>query len=167
MREARAAEYARALMADPPEDIVDRLATVGDGDRDHAQWELRYALRAIGYLVSERDALDDRTSSEVAAALSDLLTADSAVAADRRDIAGRQFNERLRDYRAALGDRLSPDEPAVRVARVLLRYARARTPDTNALTFAAAAVESLTAQCNEALREVYGAPVIKAGDQKT
>jgi hypothetical protein len=155
-REARARLYVEHLMADPPADIVLRLAAAGDADEDHARWELRYALRAIGYLVSERDALDDRTSAEVAHAIDDAQEADPNVARDRRAVAQRQFNERLRDYRAALADRTATAAPAERIGRVLLRYARSASPSNADARFAAEVVAELIAQCNAALREAYG-----------
>ena len=155
-REARARLYVEHLMADPPGDIVLRLAAAGDADDDHARWELRYALRAIGYLVSERDALDDRTSAEVARAISDAQEADPNVAHDRRTVAQRQFNERLRDYRAALADRTATAAPAERIGRVLLSYARSGSPSNADARFAAEVVAELIAQCNAALREAYG-----------
>jgi hypothetical protein len=143
-------------MADPPDDLVARLAAVGDGDEDHARWELRYALRAIGYLVSERDALDDRTSAEVAAALGEAHAADANIAANRRAVARRQFNERVRDYRAALADRTATPAPAERIGRVLLGYARVSAPSNADARFAAEAVAQLIEACNAALRAAYG-----------
>ena len=155
-REARARLYVEHLMTDPPGDIVLRLAAAGDADEDHSCWELRYALRAIGYLVSERDALDDRTSAEVAHAIDDAQEADSNVARDRRAIVQRQFNERLRDYRAALADRTATAAPAERMGRVLLRYARSSAPSNADARFAAEVVTQLIEQCNVALREAFG-----------
>jgi hypothetical protein len=132
------------------------IAAAGDGDEDHARWELRYAMRAIGYLVSERDALDDRTSSEVAAALHEAHESDPNVAPKRRAVAHKQFNERLRDYRAALADRLATPPIAERMGRVLLGYARARPVNAADVRFASETAAELIAQCNAALREVYG-----------
>lgn len=155
-REMRAREYVAALMTEPPQELVLELAAAGDDDEDHARWELRYALRAIGYLVSERDALDDRTSSEVAAALHEAHEADPNVAPERREVAHKQFNDRLRDYKAALADRLATPPIAERMGRVLLSYARAASANAADVRFASEAAAELIAQCNAALREVYG-----------
>src|SRR5687767_8196831 len=90
-RDDRARRYVAAITAEPATDLVVALAAIADHDADHARWELRYARRAVGLLVSERDALDDRTSSEVAAALAVARDTDPGVAPDRRDVADRQF----------------------------------------------------------------------------
>jgi hypothetical protein len=155
-RERRAETYVAGLVQDPPDVLVARLAAASDGDEDHARWELRYARRAIGLIVAERDALDDRTSSDVAAALGDAHENDSNIATDRRAIADRQFNDRLRDYRAALADRTATASPAERMGAVLLGYARATTPTNASLRFAGEAIAELVAECNAALRAAYG-----------
>ena len=159
-REARAQRYVRYVMAEPGDELVRALAAVADGDDDHARWELRYARRAIGLLVSERDALNDQTSSDVAAALDTAHRADPRIAADRRPIAERQLNERLSEYRNALADRSGTAATAERLGRVLLSFARGRTesPDTVALAVALAAdlAATIVAESNAALRENYG-----------
>ncbi len=104
-RAARALRYVASAMGEPDDAAVQALASAGDSDQDHARWELRYARRAIALLVSERDALDDQTSSDVAAALDAAHHSDPRVAPDRREVAGRQLNDRIREYRAALQDR--------------------------------------------------------------
>ena len=94
---ARAAAYVAALFRDPPDDDVRWLASQGTaGDADHARWELRYAKRALGMLTAQRDALDDRTGSAVAAALGRALARDTAIAPGRLRVAERQLNARLR-----------------------------------------------------------------------
>ena len=66
----RSSEYAAVLMAEPSGDDVEWLSRVATrGDVDHARWELRYLRRAMGILIAQRDALDDRTPSEVLRAL--------------------------------------------------------------------------------------------------
>jgi hypothetical protein len=155
-RDSRARGYVESLMAPPDGERVKKLAAISDGDVDHALWELRYAMRAIGILVAERDALDDRTSSDVVAVLGVALESDPHVAPDRRAIAERQLNDRLRGYRAALADRGAAGGTSARLGRVLLSFARSTTPDDAAVAFAADVVASMIAACNGALRTAYG-----------
>ena len=66
----KSAEFASVLMAEPAPSEVEWLASVATrGDVDHARWELRYLRRAVGILIAQRDALDDRTPSEALRAL--------------------------------------------------------------------------------------------------
>lgn len=155
-RGGRARGYVASLMAPPAGDVVQKLAAISDGDADHALWELRYAIRSIGVLVAERDALDDRTSSDVVAALGVALQSDPHVAPDRRAIAERQLNDRLRGYRAALADRGAPGGTSARLGRVLLSFARTKTQDDAAVAFAADVIASMVTACNGALRTAYG-----------
>src|SRR5687767_14796154 len=95
----RATLFVRQLMHEPPEADVVWLASHGTtGDQDHARWELRYARRALGLIAAERDALDDRTASAVARALSESLARDPNIAAAKLSVAERQLNARLRTY---------------------------------------------------------------------
>ena len=92
----KSAAFATVLMAEPPADIVEWLASNATrGDIDHARWELRYLRRSIGILVAQRDALDDRTPSEVLRALLHRMQRDPNVDDALRDLAERQFNARL------------------------------------------------------------------------
>src|SRR5919199_2437945 len=87
----RSAAYVATLLQEPSEADAAWLAQVATrGDLDHARWELRYARRAVGLLVAERDALDDRTGSAVAHALTAALHADPNIARDMLDVAERQ-----------------------------------------------------------------------------
>ena len=155
-RDGRARGYVVILMAPPAGEIAQKLAAISDGDADHALWELRYAMRAIGILVAERDALDDRTSSDVVAALGVALQTDPNVAPDRRAIAERQLNDRLRGYRAALADRGAAGGTSARLGRVLLSFARTTTQDDAAVAFAADVIATMITMCNGALRTAYG-----------
>ena len=66
----KADTYVASLMREPAEADVEWLArTATRGDADHARWELRYARRALGLIVAQRDALDDKTGSDVARTL--------------------------------------------------------------------------------------------------
>jgi hypothetical protein len=155
-RDSRARDYVAALMTEPSAELVARVAAIGDRDDDHARWELRYARRAIGLLVAERDALDDRTSSDVAAALGTARESDPNVAIDRRAVSDRQFNDRLSAYRAAMHERGTNASSAERLAHVLLRFAGAATPRPDDLRVACETMSALVGECNDALRREYG-----------
>lgn len=119
----RSAAFADALMAEPLPANVEWLATSATrGDVDHARWELRYVRRALGILVAQRDALDDRTPSAVLRALADRMERDPNVDAGLRELSGRQFNARLSAYRDAFSAR-GPGGAAMRVAQNLLAFA--------------------------------------------
>src|SRR3954453_23008865 len=108
----KAEQYVDVLLAEPADDDVSWLATIATrGDSDHARWELRYARRAIGLLVAQRDALDDRTGSYVARALSEAFTTDDRIGRDRIELAERQYNARLSAYRDALAARVADAAP--------------------------------------------------------
>ena len=102
----RATAYVSRLTGEPPADDVAWLAGMMLGrDEDHARWELRYAMRSLGLLVAERDALDDRTASLVAEALELALERDPNVAASMVSVAEAQFEARLAAYREAFHKR--------------------------------------------------------------
>ena len=152
----RAAAFVGVLEREPDEADVRWLAEHGTrGDVDHARWELRYARRAIGLLVAERDALDDRTASVVAGALGDALDRDRNVAAGKRPVARQQLNDRLRVY----GDALKQREPGLtsgeRLGRVLLRFAGAEG-DRAAVARAGELIAGYMSAANEALRREFG-----------
>src|SRR3954451_2761863 len=91
----KATSYVAALMTEPDQADVDWLAGAATkGDLDHARWELRYARRALGLIVAQRDALDDKTGSAVAHALTETIAKDPNVDPNAADIAERQFNAR-------------------------------------------------------------------------
>lgn len=154
----RSAEYAAALMREPSaEDVAWLAADATRGDTDHAQWELRYLRRALGILVAQRDALDDRTPSEALRALLHRMHKDRNVDGELVDLAERQFNARLSAYRDAFTSRGLVPAP-VRVAQNLLAFSGGpiRTDDPAVQRGARLVVEYLAA-CNEALRESFGA----------
>jgi hypothetical protein len=155
-RKRRARAYVRHLVVEPAEAQVRELASVADHDDDHARWEWRYARRALGLITAERDALDDRTSADVARALEDAWDVDPHVAPDRRPLADRQLNERIAAYRAATLDRTSEEALGDRLARVLLHFAGAEAPDARALALMATAIAECAAECNAQLRATYG-----------
>ena len=155
-RQRRARAYVGAALREPADDDVAWLAeAAAAGDDDHARWELRYARMAVALFVAERDSLDDRTGSEVAAAIRAALAHDARVAPDLRLLAERQFNERLNAYREAFFAR--GPAAATTMGRVLLAFASdgARSAGTP-LARAAAITNALALECNAALREAYG-----------
>lgn len=119
----RSGAFADALMAEPvPANVEWLAANATRGDLDHARWELRYVRRAVGVLVAQRDALDDRTPSAVMRALAERMEHDPNVDAGLRELSGRQFNARLSAYRDAFASR-GPGTAALRVAQNLLAFA--------------------------------------------
>ena len=157
----RAASYVAALAAEPDASDVAWLAAFDPGrDEDHARWELRYARRVIGLLVAERDALDDRTASEVGRALSAALRFDPRIAADKLTVAEAQLNARLRAFRDALRSRQEGDEPTgARLGRTLLRFTAPaeESPPREAVARAGEVLARYLVEANEALRGAFGA----------
>jgi hypothetical protein len=154
----QASAFVRALLVDPPESDVQRLAEIGaHGDADHARWELRYVRRAAGMLAAQRDALDDRTASLVSSALARAVRRDPHVATTRRSIAARQFNIRLSAYADALDDKSASEGTGDRLGRVLLGFAGRLDPSNADLEAAGAIVTAFLAEASEALRRSFGA----------
>src|SRR5881296_2123262 len=151
----KADQFVSALVGEPnPSDVAWLAATATRGDEDHARWELRYARRAIGLLVAQRDALDDRTGSIVARAFSVAFERDEQIDRDRRELAERQFNARLSAYRDALAARV-PDD--VRVGQTLLAFSGGsfREVDAN-VRRAGGILRAYEREANETLRSVFG-----------
>src|SRR5687767_11413074 len=158
-QQRRAAAFVAAMAADPRPDEVAWLAEVATrGDQDHARWELRYARRALGLLTAQRDALDDRTGSAVAAALGRALARDTAIAPGRLRIAERQLNARLRAY----GDALVRREGAGtgwHLGRALLEFAgRRESSPPDVVARAGDVLSHYLAESNDALRDTFGSP---------
>jgi hypothetical protein len=153
----KSATFATVLMAEPSADDVDWLSKVATrGDVDHARWELRYLRRSIGILVAQRDALDDRTPSEVLRALVNRMQKDPNVDPTLRDLAERQFNARLGAYRDAFTSR-GHGTPALRLAQNMLAFAGGPIRgDDPVVQRGAELVTEAIASANEALRESFG-----------
>lgn len=135
-----------------PADIawLTRLAPNG-GERLAAR-ELLFARRAVGLIVAERDALDDRTASDVAHQLAGVISAEA-----RQDaVAGRAWSERWRAYTSALTARGSAEEPAARLARVMLTGSGVDQPSAEQLVRATQYILTVRTGANEALRTAYG-----------
>ena len=157
-RERRARQVAEGLGREPEAADVAWLAdAAANGDEDHARWELRYARAAIGLLLAQRDALDDRTAAELGQAISAMLEQDPRIADDRRDLAVRQFNERLLAYREAFHLRHGPVSAADALGRCLLAFASdgARTAGAP-LAYAIELLERYATEAGEQLARTYG-----------
>ena len=156
MLQRNATTFVTRLAGEPAQDDVAWLAHAATrGDEDHARWELRYVRRAVALLVAQRDALDDRTGSAVAQAISDAFEKDDRIDADRRDLAERQFNARLSAYRDALGARVA--DATMRLGQTLIAFSGGsfRDQDTT-VRRAGEIVDGYVKEANEALREAFG-----------
>lgn len=150
-RRRRSATYLEALLHPPEPDDLRWLATVA-GDGETARRELVFARRAVGLIVAERDALDDRTASDVAHQLAAVVDRE----ARETPAMGRAWAERWRAYTAALAVRGAPEAPASRLARVLLAGAGVAEPSPDALIRATQFIVATRTRANEALRAVFG-----------
>lgn len=153
----KAEQYVSVLMREPDPGDVDWLSRAATGgDLDHARWELRYARRALGLLVAQRDALDDRTGSIVAHTLDEAFARDPNIATDMLDVAERQFNARLAAYRDVLTIRGGP--PAeTRLGQTLFAFSGGafRHADDN-IRRAGTLLSGHLEEANTALREAFG-----------
>lgn len=152
----KADRYVATLLAEPsPEDVGWLAATATRGDEDHARWELRYARRAIGVLIAQRDALDDRTASLVARSVTSSFERDDRIDRARIELAARQFNARLSAYRDALSARVADAGP--RMGQTLLAFAGGSFRDVDAQVRRAGDVlAGYEAEANETLRSLFG-----------
>jgi hypothetical protein len=157
-RQEKARKYVASAFAEPLEDDVAWLAQAAAfGDVDHARWELRYARMAIAVFVAERDALNDQTGSDIAAAVSTALSKDSRVSPDMRPLAERQYSDRLHGYREAFFARGGTSAMGEKLGRVLLAFSSdgARSAGTP-LARATEVLQGYVTASNDALREAYG-----------
>lgn len=155
--ERRATGVARAALAEPDESDVRWLAERGTGgDEDHARWEWRYARRAFAIIVAQRDALDDRTGSAVAAAIGSALARDPMIDASKRKVAARQFNDRLAGYADILRDRDPSVPTSERLARALFAFAGTTEPSSADLLRGATALSAMLADLHGALALHFG-----------
>jgi hypothetical protein len=119
----KAAAYVASVFAEPDAADVEWLAANATrGDLDHARWELRYARRALGLIVAQRDALDDLTGSAVAREIIAATRRDPSIAAEMLETAERQFNARLSAYRDGLAARAGAPTP-IRMGQTLFAFA--------------------------------------------
>jgi hypothetical protein len=152
-RRQRASNYLTALLHEPRIEDREWFRSVASRETvDHVARELKLARRAIGLIVAERDALDDRTASDVAHLLADVIRGET-----RQDTsAGRVWAERWRSYSAALTARGVPEAPAARLARVLLMALGNESPSREIHARATQWVLSTRSEANEALRAAFG-----------
>jgi hypothetical protein len=158
VRKRKAVAFLETVRKEPDEADVAWLANAAArGDHDHARWELRYARLALAVLAAQRDALDDRTGSDVVAALGETLATDERVDPMMLELAGRQLNDRLSGYKEALLARGGAAGTGERLGRVLLAFASdgARSAGTP-LPRAVELLSAYITEANEALRVVYG-----------
>lgn len=152
-----AAGYVAALGTEPDDADVRWLAAVAtNGDADRARWELRYARRALGLLVAERDALDDRTGSLVARELTEALLLDRNIAAGMVKVAERQFNDRLLVYRQVLSIRNATEGTGLRLGRALVLSSGASSAPDEVVVRAGDILAQYLGSANEALRKAFG-----------
>lgn len=155
----KARSFAATLHTEPDEQAVRWLADVGTrGDPDHAAWELRYARRALGVLVAQRDALDDRTGSLVAHAVTEAFATDPSVDPKMVEVAIDQFNARLSAYRDIIQARAGIPIPT-RLGQMLLAFAGGPIgKDQAAVERGGTVLAGYLDEASIALREAFGAP---------
>jgi len=157
----KAASFVTALFAEPDAADARWLADAATrGDLDHAQWELRYARRALGLIAAQRDALDDRTASIVAREMSEAFAHDSNIAQGMAETAERQFNARLSAYREGLAAKAGAPTP-IRMGQTLFAFAGGsfKRQDDN-IVRAGNLLATYLAEANEALRSSFGAAAL-------
>jgi hypothetical protein len=154
----KADQYVAALMREPAEADVDWLSrSATKGDVDHARWELRYARRALGLIIAQRDALDDKTGSAVGRTLADAMARDRSVDASTIEIAERQFNARISAYRDGLDARSSETPVATRLGQTLFAFSGGAFRDAKVdVARGGELLASYAAEANEALRAAFG-----------
>lgn len=164
-RKVPTSEFVAALMREPPPSDVSWLAELlENGDVDRARWELRYASRALGLLVAQRDALNDGIASAVARELAEAMRQDRNVAAPLIRLAERQFNERLGAYREMWAYRGRGDELTERLGRTLLLLAGSQRMSASDVAEAAKVVTEAISRAGAALRQAFGPADLRALD---
>jgi hypothetical protein len=161
MLRGSARRYARELSAEPPGQDVAALASIEPaGDRDHARWELRYMRLALGILVAERQALEDRLPAIVTAEVVAAFASDPYVAAGNLSIAESQFNARLRAYREAIRARNLAEPAEARIGRALMVFLGSLAPRPEQLSAAATIADRLLSEVGDALQRSFGATTL-------
>ena len=154
-RSRRASTYLGRVLRAPDADTVHWLASIGVPVPLAVQ-EITFAVRAIGVIVAERDALDDRTASDVVQQLALVIRREPSGDEDRRHL----WAERWRAYSASLAVRGSEESPTTRVARVFLAAAGVVAPSGEQLLRATHFIAHTRSAANDALRDVFGAAAL-------
>ena len=154
----KAALFVLSLMREPdPEDVEWLARAATKGDADHARWELRYARRALGLIVAQRDALNDKTGSAVAHELTAAVARDGNVDVSTLDIAERQFNARISAYRDGLDARASGTPVTTRLGQTLFAFSGGAFRDAGAdLVRGGELLAGYATESNDALRKAFG-----------
>ncbi|HEY0930286.1 MAG TPA: hypothetical protein VGE27_10245 [Gemmatimonas sp.] len=150
-RRRRVASYLSHVLREPDAEQLRWLSAVAS-DPASAARELRYARRAVGLIVADRDALDDRTAADVAHLLAPVIASEARQNAK----SGRGWNDRWLAYTAALAVRGSVEAPAGRLARVLLEGAGVTAPSPEVVHQATEMIQQYRGALNEALRAAFG-----------
>ena len=150
-RRRRAAAYLRRLSLRGTSIDTQWLTRAGSTEL-LADRELRFMHRAMALIVSERDALDDRTASEVARSLAPTIASEAVHSPET----GRLWADRWREYTAALAVRGTVESPSARLARVLIAGAGIAGVNAELLTSATHAVQAARNVANESLRAAFG-----------
>jgi hypothetical protein len=152
----RARAFAETLLEEPASIDVQWLAEQSaHGDRSRTARELRYAQRAVGLIAAQRDALDDKTASAVAQALTAAMPLVPPVRPAERAQVVREWHARMRLYGDAVAQRGSDTRPIPRMARVLLEVSDARVT-TDSVAHATLLLDARRVAANDALRKVFG-----------
>ena len=154
-RKRLAERFVQEVLRAPSASEIDWLAAL-TRDRAVAQREITFARRAIALMVAERDALDDRTASDVAHALVHPVNDEARRSPD----VGRAWTSRSREYAAALAVRGQSATPATRLAHVLLNGAAVSEAHHDAVEQATQFVQTARASANESLRAIFGAATL-------
>ena len=150
-RRRLSAAFLQAVLSPTDPADAEWLTTVA-GSRVAAERELLFARRALALIAAQRDALDDRTASDVARELGAVTDAES-----RHDAAlSASWPARWRGYADALAVRGGTEPPATRLARVLLAGAGLSSPTAEQLGRATHSIQTMRARANESLRAVFG-----------
>lgn len=157
-RRRRASHYVAAVLRDRETSQADWLVAMGVPPETAAR-ELTLAVRAIGLIVAQRDALDDRTAADVSHELAPLIEREVQQSLGQ----GAAWGERWREYTAALAVRGIAEVPAARLAKVLLHGAGLMEPTPAQLARATEFVADIRGRANEALRELFGAADLPDG----
>jgi hypothetical protein len=151
-RQAAAERYVASLLVPADADDVAWLMEGAGVTRAVVERELAFAQRAIGLIVAERDALDDRTAADVAHAIDALVKRE----AGSQRAQAEDWVDHWLEYHDALAVRGRAEPPLRRIARVLLRRVGVSDPGSAQLVRAVGIVTRNRLAANEALTAAFG-----------